>query len=145
MKKLLIILLCCLVLTGCGSAEIAAKTVSQETLVHLKANNSIKRKKKPSKKIKLTDGKKGKYGRYDLFDGEPYLRYYVPTGTYKVKCTHGFGFYVETIKIHKEDGYDTPTTIKQVNISEGETTTIKVKKGQCITLYINTEIVLIRK
>lgn len=73
------------------------------------------------------------------------MRYYVPTGKYKVKCKARGGFYVETIKIHKQDGWDTPTTIRQINISEGETTTIKVKKGQCISLYINTKIVLIRK
>lgn len=145
MKKLLILLLCCLTLVGHESAETTAKTVSQETVVHLRINNSIKGNKRPSKKIKLIDGKKGKYGKYDLFDGEPYLRYYVPAGRYKVKCKASGGFYVETIKIHKEDGWDTPTTIKQVNISEGEQTKIKVKKGQCISLYINTKIVLIKR
>lgn len=147
MKKTIYILLCTILLnlTSITSIEATTKTVPQETAINLKVNRSIRNKKKSPKKIKLTDGKKGKYGKYDLFDGEPYLRYYVPAGTYKVKCTARGGFYVETIKIHKEDGYDTPTTIKQVTISQGEKTKIKVKKGQCISLYINTEIVLIRK
>lgn len=145
MKRLLTILICCLVLADTRSMNTIAKTIPQKTTINSRDNRSIKSKKKSSKKIKLTDGKKGKYGKYDLFDDEPYLRYYVPTGTYKVKCTTSGGFYVETIKIHKEDGYDTPTTIKQVTILQGEKTKIKVKKGQCISLYINTEIVLIKK
>lgn len=95
--------------------------------------------------IMLSDGKEGEYGQYDSFDGEPYLRYYVPTGNYKVKCNIRGGFYIETIELHKEDGWDTATTIQQINMSEGEEIDISIEDGQCISLIINTEIELIKK
>lgn len=95
--------------------------------------------------IILSDGKEGKYGQYDSFDGEPYLRYHVPAGNYKVKCKIRGGFYIETIELHKEDGYDAATTIQQINMSEGEETEITIEDEQCISLIINTEIELIKK
>lgn len=93
-----------------------------------------------SEGIVLSDGKEGEYGSYDLFDGEPYLRYHVPAGNYTVKCNVGGGFYIETIELHKEDGWDTPTTIEQININSGDEIEITIEEGQCISLYINTEI-----
>lgn len=95
--------------------------------------------------IILSYNKEGEYGQYDSFDGEPYLRYYVPAGNYKVKCNIRGGFYIETIELHKEDGWDTATTIQQINMSEGEETEITIEDGQCISLIINTEIELIKK
>lgn len=95
--------------------------------------------------IILSDGKEGKYGQYDSFDGESYLRYRVPAGNYKVKCNVRGGFYIETIELHKEDGWDTATTIQQINMSEGEETEIVIEDGQCISLIINTEIELIKQ
>lgn len=95
--------------------------------------------------IILSDGKEGKYGQYDSFDGEPYLRYHVPSGNYKVKCNVRGGFYIETIELHKEDGWDTATTIQQINISEGDEADITIEDGQCISLIINTEIELIKQ
>lgn len=95
--------------------------------------------------IILSDGKEGKCGQYDSFDGEPCLRYHVPAGNYKVKCNTRGGFYIETIELHKEDGYDAATTIQQINMSDGEETEITIEDGQCISLIINTEIELIKK
>lgn len=95
--------------------------------------------------IILSYDKEGECGQYDLFDGEPYLRYYVPAGNYKVKCNIRGGFYIETIELHKEDGWDTATTIQQINMSEGEETEIVIEDGQCISLIINTEIELIKQ
>ena len=92
--------------------------------------------------IVLADGKEGEYGQYDLFDGEPYLRYYVPEGTYTVKCNVSGGFYIETVELHKEDGYDTSDIIEQIDIKYGEEVQITIEEGQCITLYLNTEIEL---
>lgn len=100
---------------------------------------------KNAESIILSDGKEGKYGQYDSFDGEPYLRYHVPVGNYKVKCNIRGGFYIETIELHKEDGWDTATTIQQINMSEGEETEIVIEDGQCISLIINTEIELIKQ
>lgn len=97
------------------------------------------------KAIVLSDGKKGKYGQYDSFNGERYLRYHIPSGKYKVKCNVRGGFYIETIELHEEDGYDTATTIQQINMSEGEEIEISIEDGQCISLIINTEIELIKR
>lgn len=95
--------------------------------------------------IVISDGKEGAYGKFDKFDGEDYLRYYVPVGTYNVKCVIRGGFYIETIELHKEDGWDTATTISQVMMDSGETTTITINEGQCISLIINTEIELTKQ
>lgn len=108
------------------------------------ADSEIESAENDNKKtITLTDGIEGEYGQYDLFDGEPYLRYYVPIGSYKVKCNVRGGFYIETIEIHKEDGWDTPDTIKQINMSAGDEVEISVEEGQCISLYLRTEIELV--
>lgn len=95
--------------------------------------------------IIISYDKEGEYGQYDSFDGEPYLRYYVPVGNYKVKCNIRGGFYIETIELHKENGWDTATTIQQINMSEGDEVDISIEDGQCISLIINTEIELIRR
>jgi len=98
-----------------------------------------------SETIILSDGKEGDYGQYDLFDGEEYLRYYVPTGNYTAKCNIRGGFYIETIELHKEDGWDTATTIEQIMMEAGDEKDIVIEEGQCISLIINTEIELIKK
>ncbi|MCM1399397.1 MAG: hypothetical protein NC225_07960 [Clostridium sp.] len=95
--------------------------------------------------ILLSYGKEGEYGQYDLFDGEEYLRYYVPTGSYTVKCNIKGGFYIETIELHKEEGWDTATTIEQIMVGAGEEKDITIEDGQCISLIINTEVELIEK
>lgn len=95
--------------------------------------------------IILSYGKEGDYGQYDSFDGEPYLRYYVPAGGYTVKCNIGGGFYVETAELHKEDGWDTAETIQQITMSSGDEEDIVIEEGQCISLYNKTEIELFMK
>lgn len=95
--------------------------------------------------IILSDGEEGEYGQHDLFDGEPYLRYYVPVGNYKVKCNAEGGFYIESIEKHEEDGFETTDVIQQFDMSNGDETEISIEEGQCIYLYINTEIELIKQ
>ena len=80
-----------------------------------------------------------------MFDGEEYLRYYIPSGKYNVKCNIRGGFYIETIELHKEDGWDTATTISQIMMSAGEEKEITIEDGQCISLIINTEIELVKE
>lgn len=92
--------------------------------------------------ITLSDGIQGEYGKYDDFDGEQFLRYYIPTGKYLVKCNVRGGFYVETIELHLEDGWHVPTTISQNMLNAGDEIEIVVEDGQCISLIINTEIEL---
>lgn len=94
--------------------------------------------------IILKDGSLGEYGRKDIFDGDEYIRYYIPSGTYKVEAlTKNASFYIETIEIHKEDGWDTATTIRTVRIANsGDTDEITIEDGQCISLVIYTQVKL---
>lgn len=163
MKKLMILLLTiAFLLTGCGNGE-TKETLVEESLIskteieteektfqitetQSETETFDSRKEELSEeKILLSYDEKGEYGQYDLFDGEPYLRYYVPIGNYKVKCNIRGGFYIETIELHKEDGWDTATTIEQIMMEAGEEREIAIEEGQCISLIINTEIELTNK
>lgn len=97
-------------------------------------------------KIVLSDGVVGNYGKYDTFDGKKYLRFHVPMGKYKVTAlVKNSMFYIESIKLHKEDGYDVPTTYDTVNLSKkGDTQTIEVVDGQCISLVMGTKVELVK-
>lgn len=93
--------------------------------------------------IIICDGKLGEYGQTDYFDGEEYIRYYVPAGQYDVTCINRGGFYIEAIEIKKEDGFDTATIFEQYTMSGGDTQTITIEEGQCISMINNTEIELL--
>lgn len=97
-----------------------------------------------SNEIIIKDGQKGTYGKEDLFDGEKYIRYYVPTGKYEVEAlVKNADFYIESKKIYKEDGWDTSTVIREVKLpTMGDTTTIEIKSDQCISLVIHSQIKL---
>ena len=97
-------------------------------------------------KIILNDGVVGNYGKYDTFDGKKYLRFYVPAGKYQATAlVKNSMFYVESIKLHKEDGYDVPTTYETVSLNKkGDIKTIEVKNGQCISLVMGTKIELVK-
>ena len=95
--------------------------------------------------IILSYGKKGKYGRYDSFNEDEYLRYYVPKGKYKVNCNIGGGFYIETIETHKENGSDVSDIISQTTMKSGDISKITISEGECISLIINTEIELTKE
>ncbi len=92
--------------------------------------------------IILKDGTAGTYGKKDKFDGEDYIRYYIPAGTYKAEAiTKNAQFFVETIKLHKENGYDAATTIKNVKLKNvGDTDTFTISKDQCISLVMYTQV-----
>lgn len=95
--------------------------------------------------IIISWNKMGSCGQKDLFDGDEYIRYYVPVGTYEVKCNVRGGFFIETVALHKEDGYDTADTISQNMMESGDTIEITIEEGQCISLIMNTEIELKKK
>ena len=103
--------------------------------------------KSTADKIILKEGIKGIYGKDDLFDGEKYIRYYIPAGTYEVKAlTKNAHLWIETIKLHKENGYDTSTVIKSVKLNKvGDTETITIKSTECISLVVNTQVELTKK
>lgn len=98
-------------------------------------------------KIILKYGVKGKYGKEDLFDGEKYIRYYLPEGTYEVKAlTRNANIMIESIKLHKENGYDTSTLINNIKLlNVGDVTTFKIKSSECITIVMNTKVELTLK
>lgn len=94
--------------------------------------------------IKIIEGIAGEYGKEDNFDGEMFIRYYIPSGKYTVTCdTRGSTFYIETIELHKEDGYDVATTIQKISFSSiEESYTIEIKDGECVSLTANSIIYL---
>ena len=96
--------------------------------------------------IVLKEGTLGTYGKKDKFDGEEYIRYYIPAGTYSVEAiTKNAHFYIETKKLHKEDGFDTATTIRTIKMNNsGDKEEITITKDQCISLVVHTEIKLVK-
>lgn len=90
--------------------------------------------------IKLSYGTIGSYGKEDVFDEEKHIRYYIPSGKYKVTTeTRGSGFFIETVELHKEDGFDTATIIQKIVFSNiEENYEIEIKEGECISLIINS-------
>lgn len=117
---------------------------NKSKIVELKRKEIVK--ENSSNSIELKDGVLGKYGKKDRFDGDYYIRYYVPAGTYKVTAlTKNAKFYVETKKLHKEDGYDTATTIKTITLNNvGDSGEFSITKDQCISLVVYTQIRLIK-
>lgn len=111
----------------------------------LESNNNTSDKNDTS--IILKDGQKGTYGKEDLYDGEKYIRYYIPAGTYEVEAlTKNAQFFIEEISIYKENGYDTSTSIRKVTLSKvGDKDTIDISSDQCISLVVHTQIKLIKK
>lgn len=97
-----------------------------------------------TKSIILKEGQKGEFGKEDLFDGEKYIRYYLPAGKYEIEAvTKNAQFFVETIALHKENGWDTATTIRKVKLTNlGDKDIIEITSSQCISLVTYTQIKL---
>ncbi len=97
--------------------------------------------------ITIKEGYLGQYGKKDKFDGKEYIRYYIPAGKYKVEAlTKNAMLYIETIKLHKEDGFDTATIIKTIKLDKvGDTQSFTIKKDQCISLVLHSQIKLIKE
>lgn len=116
-------------------------------LKEIQRNEKVVQEQKAEGSIILKDGVLGTYGKKDKFDGEDYIRYYIPAGTYKVEAlTKNAHFFVETIELHKEDGWDAATTIKDVKLSKvGDTDEITINSDQCISLVMYTQIKLTKK
>lgn len=97
--------------------------------------------------ITLKYGIKGTYGKEDLFDGEKYIRYYLPSGKYTAEAlVRNSIMYIETVKIHKEDGWDTSDILETIRFSTvGEKKSFEIKSGYCISLTINSQIKILEK
>ena len=103
------------------------------------------RKSDNRKKINLSDGELGNYGKEITVDGQKYINYYVPSGKYIITnngkwCT----VYVAKDKYYKNsDGYMENKIVDTVEFSKnGETKTISVKKGEHIELTVHATISL---
>ena len=108
----------------------------------------VKDEESESGEIVLKDGVKGIYGKEDLFDGNKYIRYYLPSGTYKVEAlVKNAIFYLETKKIHKNSsGFDEADIIEKVVLSKiGDKKEITITDDACILLVAHTQIKLIKK
>ena len=86
----------------------------------------------------------GTYGKEEDFDGTKIIRYYVPSGKYKVTAeSKGSGLYVESISTHKENGYKTTDIYELIKFSNAsEEFQIEVNDDQCISLLYNSRITL---
>lgn len=109
--------------------------------------NRVERKnsdKSSETSITLKDGVLGNFGKYDTMDGKQYIRYYIPNGKYKATAlVKNSMFYVESIAIHKENGYDTPTTYNTITLKKkNDSQIIEITDGQCISLVMGTRIKL---
>ena len=95
--------------------------------------------------ITLIDGELGEYGKEVIVDGNSYIKYFVPAGTYTVvnnskMCT----VYVENITSYKNSSGYTEYEITDMAqfTSYGETKTITVENGQQISLTIYANVTL---
>lgn len=122
-----------------GKSMYGTKVVPQINRVERKNNDTSDKTS-----IILKDGVLGNYGKYDIMDGKQYIRYYIPIGKYKTTAlVKNSMFYVESIAIHKENGYDTPTTYNTIKLkNKNDSQIIEVKEGQCISLVMGTRIKL---
>jgi len=121
---------------------------SKSQIKEIERKEIITEEENESNDIILKDGKKGNYGKEDLFDGEKYIRYYVPTGTYEVEAlVKNASFFIETKKIYKDDnGYDTSDIIERVSLANvGDKKVITITNEGCISLVIHTQVKLIPK
>lgn len=98
------------------------------------------------KSITLKEGVMGEFGRKDLFDGEEYIRYYLPEGKYEVESlSKNATIFVESIRIYKEDGFDISDVIERIDFNKsGQKKTISINKNSCVTLTLYSNLKLIK-
>lgn len=90
----------------------------------------------------------GEYGKYDIYDGNQYIRYYLPSGTYKAKAlTENAMFFIVKQEIYKNSfGYDESATVSTTTLSKvGDTEIINIASDCCIELTINSSISFTKK
>lgn len=96
--------------------------------------------------ILLIDGKKGKYGKIITLDGEDYIDYHIPVGTYVVRNEVNYCKVYLASDVYKKnpDGYMENDVIEILEFtSNGEEKTITVKTGQHIELTLNASVLFV--
>lgn len=95
--------------------------------------------------IDLQWDKLGEYGKYDVYNYEKYIRFYIPSGKYLVKALNKNSIlFIEKRKIYKNsDGYDDSDQVKKITLANiNDTDTITIKSDECITLVNGTYVSL---
>lgn len=95
--------------------------------------------------IILVDGQLGNYGEIVTIDGDEYINYYIPYGSYTIENNVNWcKIYVSKDKYYKNsDGYTENEIVTTIEFSEfGETATITVNEGEHIELTINAKVKL---
>ena len=98
--------------------------------------------------IVLIEGELGQFGKEDDFGSSKHIRYYLPSGTYKVKAlVRGSQFFIEKIEIAKNSyGKSESEMVRNVYLNgEDDEETITINEDECILLTINTRISLIKQ
>lgn len=93
--------------------------------------------------IVLKYGELGKYGKNVQYDGQNYIKYFLPEGKYEVEAlTRNAMFFIEDTKIYKNSsGYDASKTIDTIQLSDvGSKQTITLQSNNCINLVINSSV-----
>lgn len=95
--------------------------------------------------IILKEGELGDYGKNVTYDGENYIKYFLPEGTYEVEAlTRNAMFFIEDTTIYKNSsGYDESEILDTIELSDvGSKQTITLPANSCINLVVNTAISL---
>ena len=91
--------------------------------------------------VLISYGELGQCGQIDYFDNDPMIRYYLPAGKYSATSTgtqKGTGFFVESVKLHKEDGYDTSDVYEEYHFDENPSVTFELKDDCCVYVFSGT-------
>lgn len=107
------------------------------------SNKNVKFESKDENAIVLKYGEMGEYGRNVEYDGQNYIKYFLPEGKYEIEAlTRNAMFFIEDTKIYKNSfGYDESKTIDTIQLTDvGSKQTITLQANNCINLVINSSI-----
>lgn len=98
-----------------------------------------------SQDIKLVDGELGEYGKYVTVDGQTYINYYIPEGTYTIS-NNGIWCKIYLAKdnyYENSDGYQENEIVKTLEFSNyGESDTITINEGEHLELTSSATVTL---
>ena len=98
-----------------------------------------------SNSIVLKYGELGEYGKTVTYDGQNYIKYFLPEGEYEVEAlVRNSMFFIEDTEIYKNSsGHDESKTLDTIELSDvGSKQNITLKANNCINLVINSSISL---
>lgn len=95
--------------------------------------------------IVLKYGELGEYGKTVKYDGQDYIKYFLPEGEYEVEAlVRNAMFFIEDTEIYKNSsGHDESKTLDTIQLSDvGSKQNITLKANNCINLVINSSVSL---